>query len=335
MDGKQIVMMFRIRNKYMIKSGILFFISMISLINISGQKRTLDAYFIDIQTDNKEIIQFSEQLRDLPPGDPENLRKGVEYFLKLPDSIKDTALLILIYHQRAYFYFEGENEYEYSYFFDDSGSPNQDRIKMFCAKYKQFGFKLSIISDGDIISKPIPGFLEEKIKDSISEELRNFLNCYTHSEILDELFFSDEYKDYQKELGNYVILLENYLNKYSFIEKYIKTEYCNSLISFLFRNNYLAEMYGYKGFHIIDPEYEKIFTGFIQKYPSCKTTSVISKISNYIKDFNPDQVLLLYNLLSPEEDTDNEEYNCKTDDFNYDKIENKIDEIIQCIKTKY
>ncbi len=307
---------------------------MINVLDSSGQKRILDAYCTDVQTANKELIQFSEQLSNLPPGDPENLLRGVEFFLKLPQNIQDTALLILLYHQRAYFYFDGENEYEYSFFFDDSGSPIQDRIEMFCTKYKQFGFELSVISDGDIVTKPISGFLKESIKDSISEELRSFLDCYSQSEVLSDLFFFNNYEDYQSELGLYLIFLEKNIAKYNFVHEFLKTEYVNSIISFLFRDEDLSEMSGYDGFHIKDAEYERIFTDFIQNYPDSRTTVIIYNMLESVKNLNNEQVLLLYNLLHHENKYDKENMDCEISDFNYDNLVNVIDQMIQCIKNQ-
>lgn len=302
------------------------------------QKDTLKALFIDVVTDNIELIEFSQKLENLPEGNLNNLILGGKLFKELHANIKDTALLIYIYHQRAFdvLSFDAISEYEdlYKDYFPDRELVNRvNEIEL-----KQYGFELIEISDG-IISIPIPGFIESLLKNDVSEELKVFLSCYTKKELLWKLYSDDDYYKYVFETQKYLELIENYIEKNDFAIEYFKKDYYYSMIYYVLKNFERANYNDYYGYQIMDSSLTTIFKEFVNTYPDSKTTWFIKTIQNLIEEVDEDLCnQILYKLIQVRciDDncciTDGVKYECKEEFFNYDDFEKNVLEIIKCYK---
>jgi len=305
-----------------------------------GQKDTLDAIYIDVVTENIDLIEFSQKLENLPKGNTENLFTGVELFKALPENVKDTALLIFIYQQRAFWYFDCPENRDYADLYDEY-SPNMNLIKEINEKeLKSYGFELEVISDGDIVSSPIAGFIETQVESIVNGELKKFLAVYSKSEMLDKMFFRGDYDEYLKNQSEYLILLEDYLVNYDFVVDQLKVHYYYDLVYFVLKNSYRTEYYGYEGYHFSDSAFVEIFDDFVSENPNSKATWFINTLRKTNKELDIDIFNQILNKLSTGECINEEEccehygveYHCKEEYFNYDDFKKNLQEIIRCYK---
>ena len=293
--------------------------------NAHCQKQKLNALYGEVITNNQNLIEFSQSLEKLLADKPEYFAEGALYYRKLPDSVKDTALLIFIYYHRAFDYFNNSPEYDYSYFYDDSGTPKEEPIDSFNKeKLALSGFKLRVISHGDIITAPVPEYIESLVKNYVSKELQDFIACYTEGERLASLFYSENEKTYIYKEGQYLKLLESYIQKNSFAVKHLKSEYINHLISFAFKNNQRNEITGHSGFHIADPSLTEVFSDSTFKEKNSKTARFISIIQSASKKLDNEQITTIYNQLNGS--TTNKENSTIVD---YDNIEKKLCDLLK------
>jgi hypothetical protein len=302
------------------------------------QKDTLKALFVDVVTSNPDLIDFSHKLEKLPKGNLNNLITGSKLFKELNENIKDTALSIYIYHQRAFevLNFKAIPEYEDLY---KDYYPNRELVNKFNnIELKQYGFELIEISDG-LITIPIPGFIENLLKKDVNRELQNFLSCYTKKEQLWKLYSDDEYYKYVFETQKYLELVENYIIKNDFAAEYFKNDYYYSLIYYVLKNFERANYNDYYGYQIMDTSLTSIYEEFVNMHPESKTTwfiKTIQKLNEEVDEDLKNQILFKLIQIQCIDDnccvTEGVKYGCKEEFFNYDDFEKNVLEIIKCYK---
>lgn len=296
-----------------------------------AQRDTLDAIYLDIVTNNKELMNFSSTLESLPKGDPENLLKGIKYFKELPEQVKDSALLIFYYQQRAFSYFESIYELEES-FYDENYSPDIEKMKIFNKELESYGVKLFLASEGLITTFTVPGFIESQLKGSVPESLEKYLSYYTLGEKLQILFYEDNYKVFFMDLIKSLYFMEDYIAQESYCNEYVKDDYYYSFMNSIFYDREQALMFGLESFNIKDSILKEQLANFSNQQPISKTSKLIQLFLEITDELSDDGLEMLFYSLENKKCPDIEDCNCKEEFFNYFNMERNIEEIAKCIQ---
>lgn len=257
------------KNKMQKLTTFLFAFFVYSFVYSKNVSDTLKAVYVDVITTNKTLIDFNEKLNNFP-SKAENIHKYFKLYNSLSEKDKDTTLLVLLYKINSYEYLE-EN-------YDYSSLENREQIAQINkSKLKPNGYKLITISHGDIVTVSMPKFIEKHLKNSLNTELFDFLKCYLQQRQTGIIFWNnDYYEKYIIEMGNYLLLLENYIEKNNFLTNYFRNKvFYDVLIQFsigVFHDDYYGK---YEEIHILDKRLSNIYKNFIRKNPKTKTAKFL------------------------------------------------------------